>query len=213
MIKLYDYFKSSAAYRVRIALHFKQLQFESIRIHLLNQGGEQFFENYQSINPQSLVPSLQDGGKLLNQSLAIIEYLNDQHPMPPLLPQDAYEKSLVRAFALSIACDIHPLNNLRVLKYLTHELGLVDEKKNQWYTHWVMKGLQALEKQLIICNRSKDFCFGDTPSLADVCLVPQLYNARRFHCDLSSFTTLLHIEENCLKLSAFNQAKPLEMIT
>lgn len=211
MLTLYDYFRSSACFRVRIALNLKEIDYQTIPIHLLNHGGEQFSEAYQKINPQSLVPALLlDDKHILTQSLAIIEYLNETHPLPRLLPSHPYEKALARSFALSIAADIHPLNNLRVLTYLKNELGVTDEQKSQWYKHWIEKGLSALEKQLTSHQFSGDFCFGNQPTLADVCLVPQLHNARRFSCDIQAYPTLVRIDANCQQLSAFTQAFPIE---
>lgn len=213
MLKLYDYFRSSASFRVRIALNLKGLEYEKIPIHLVNNGGEQFSASYQAINPQNLVPVLQDGNKTVTQSLAIIEYLDETHPTPPLLPNDSYLKAIARSIALSISADIHPLNNLRVLKYLSNELHITEEQKNQWYQHWVDKGLSALEKQLTQLNISGDFCIGNSVTLADICLVPQLFNARRFHCDISAYPTLTRIDANCQKLAAFTQAWPSEDMT
>lgn len=210
MLKLFNYFRSSASFRVRIALNLKNIPYHDISIHLLNNGGEQHTEEYQAINPQALVPTLQDGNKTITQSLAIIEYLDETHPTPALLPKDIYLKSLVRSFALTIAADTHPLNNLRVLKYLTQELGISEEKKNQWYQHWVAKGLMPLEKILKQSRYTSDFCFGDSPTLADIFLIPQMYNARRFACDLSSYPTLTRIESHCQTLPAFNNAWPIE---
>lgn len=212
MLTLYDYFRSSASFRVRIALNLKGLDYQIIPIHLVNNGGEQFLENYQKINPQSLVPSLQDGDMILTQSLAIIEYLNETHPSPSLLPKSPYEKALVRSFALSIAAEMHPLNNLRVLKYLTDDLKISEEQKNQWYHHWIAKGLSALENRLITHNLTGHFCFYNQPTLADICLVPQMYNARRFNCDLSLYPTIVRIDANCQKHPAFMQAWPMESV-
>lgn len=210
MFKLYDYFRSSACFRVRIALNLKKLDYDIVPIHLLKDGGEQFKEDYQKINPQQLVPALAHGDKIITQSLAIIEYLDEEYPTPPLLPKNSIDKSLVRSLALTIAADIHPLNNTRVLKYLTEELSVSDEKKNQWYHHWIKKGLSALEQRLKVLDQSGDFCFGDTPSLADVCLIPQLFNAKRFACDLTNYELLNKIDQNCLKHDAFIQAMPKE---
>lgn len=211
-LKLWDYFRSSACFRVRIALNLKGLDYETIAIHLLNQGGEQFLPDYQKVNPQSLVPSLQDGNNLITQSVAIIEYLDELHPSPALLPKDLYEKALVRSFALSIVADIHPLNNLRVLTYLTNNLHVSEEQKNQWYQHWIGKGFTALEKKLLQSNRVGNFCFGNQPTLADICLAPQMVNARRFHCDLSSYPTLVKIDANYQKHPAFVKAYPAESV-
>ncbi|MDX1901768.1 MAG: maleylacetoacetate isomerase [Gammaproteobacteria bacterium] len=208
-MKLYDYFRSSACFRVRIALNVKALSYEKISIHLVNHGGEQRSPEYQAINPQALVPTLQDDDKTLTQSLAIIEYLNDQYPTPPLLPQDAYTKARVRAFALAIAADVHPLNNLRVLKYLTDDLKISEELKNQWYQHWIAKGLSALEAQLNDVTH-KTFCFGESPSIADIFLIPQLYNAERFKCDLTPYPRLMRIYTHCKTLPEFMNAWPIE---
>jgi len=212
MLTLYDYFRSSACFRVRIALNLKRLDYHAIPVHLVNNGGEQFTEKYLKINPQCLVPALQDGDSIITQSLAIIEYLDETYPAPALLPVNSLHKALVRSFALSIAADIHPLNNLRVLKYLTSELTVSEEKKNQWYQHWISLGLTALETQIRSNNMAGDFCFGDTPTLADICLVPQLFNARRFSCDLSSYPELIRIDANCQQLDAFTRAWPIEAV-
>lgn len=210
MIKLYDYFRSSASFRVRIALNLKGLDYEVVPVHLVNNGGEQFSGPYQKINAQSLVPSLEMENKILTQSLAIIEYLDETHPAFPLLPSDIFQKALVRSFSLSIAADLHPLNNLRVLKYLSEELNISEEEKNKWYQHWMQKGLSALEKQLEQQEHQEDFCFGNTPTLADICLVPQLYNARRFACDLTAYPMLTRVDANCQKNPAFLRAFPSE---
>lgn len=210
MLKLYDYFRSSASYRVRIALNLKQLDYDIIPIHLIQNGGEQFSAQYQAVNPQCLVPALDDQGSILTQSLAIIEYLDETHPTPALLPDDPVQRAHVRAFALTIAADIHPLNNLRVTKFLTNEFQITEDQKNFWYQHWIAKGLAALEKSLANKGRQTAFAFGDQPSLADICLVPQMFNARRFHCDVSAYPTLCRIDENCQKLSAFADARPVE---
>jgi maleylpyruvate isomerase len=212
MLKLYDYFRSSACFRVRIALNLKGLDYQAIPVHLVNDGGEQFQENYTRINPQSLVPALQAGDNIITQSLAIIEYLDEVHPGPTLLPSNALQKAQVRAFALSIAADLHPLNNLRVLKYLTGQLTVSEEMKNRWYQHWMQLGLTALEKQIQSLQLVSDFCFGDTPTLADICLVPQIFNARRFSCDLNAYPELVRIDANCQRLAAFTNAWPKEVI-
>src|SRR3990167_2288649 len=210
MLKLYNYYRSSASFRVRIALNLKKIAYEDIPIHLLNNGGEHYSAEYQTINPQSLVPTLQDGEKIMTQSLAIIEYLDELQPLPPLLPSDIYHKALVRAFALNIIADMHPLNNLRVLKFLTQELDVSEEKKMHWYHHWITKGLTALEKQIVSLKLADDFCFGSSPTLADICLVPQLYNAQRFACDIIAYPTLIRIDAHCQTLSAFTDAWPQE---
>lgn len=207
-MKLYNYFRSSASYRVRIALNLKNLSYAYAPIHLTRNGGEQFNESYRALNPQSLVPTLQDGEDRLTQSLAILEYLEEKYPKPPLLPATPAERARVRALAQIVACEIHPLNNLRVLGYLTGNLGMSDEAKSQWYQHWVAVGLEALEAQVAKSRYTGKFCHGDTPTHADCCLIPQLANARRFKCELSGFPTLLRIEENCNALPAFQNAAP-----
>jgi maleylacetoacetate isomerase len=211
MLKLYDYFRSSAAFRVRIALNLKQLNYEAIPIHLVNNGGEQFSTTYRAINPQSLVPALDDHGQIITQSLAIIEYLDEIHPTPALLPSDPLLKAKVRAFALTIAADIHPINNLRITKYLEHNFRLSETQKLDWYHHWMTLGFTALEKQLAT-EAVHSFCFGEAPTLADVTLVPQMFNARRFNLDLSAFPTLVRIDEHCQQLSAFSHARPTETV-
>ena len=212
MLTLYDYFRSSACFRVRIALNLKNIPHELIPIHLVNNGGEQHSENFKKINPQQLVPALQHDDKILTQSLAIIEYLDELYPEPPLLPNTPFAKAEVRAFALTIVADIHPLNNLRILNYLTKELKHSDAYKNQWYQHWIMNGFTALEKTLLK-KPNNEFCFGDQPTLADICLVPQMYNARRFSCDLSLFPNLVRVDANCQKNDVFRLAFPTETVT
>jgi maleylacetoacetate isomerase len=212
MLALYDYFRSSACFRVRITLNLKELPYHLIPIHLINNGGEQFSASYQNINPQSLVPTLKDEYHMVTQSLAIIEYLNELYPHPPLLPKDALAKAHVRAFALAIIADIHPLNNVRVLKYLNQELHVNDEQRNKWYQHWINKGFTSLEK-ILADQPAHDFCFGDSPTLADICLVPQMYNARRYACDLTAFPNLVRIDAHCQKQTAFMKAVPNEAVT
>ena len=212
-LTLYTYFRSSAAYRVRIALNLKGLDVEMAPIHLLRKGGEQLSEAYLGINPEGLVPALVDdndeeGSQVLTQSVAIMEYLDEMYPEPPLLPSAPLDRAYVRGIALAIACDIHPLNNLRVLRYLVRELGASEDAKNAWYRHWCEHGLAALEKRISADGRAGKFCFGDMPTMADCCLVPQLANARRLDTDLSGMPTLLRIAENCAQLDAFIQAEP-----
>jgi maleylacetoacetate isomerase len=207
-MKLYTYFRSSAAYRVRIALNLKSLAYDSVPVHLTRGGGEQLAPGYRKLNPQALVPVLQDGGRVLTQSLAIIEYLDEIHPRTPLLPGDPGARARVRALALAVACDIHPLNNLRVLNYLTGPMGLTDEARQTWYRHWIAEGLSALEATLAGDRDTGKFCHGDTPGLADCCLVPQMANARRFKCDVAPYPTLQRIESNCQALDAFQRAAP-----
>ncbi|MEO7495612.1 MAG: maleylacetoacetate isomerase [Massilia sp.] len=207
-MKLYTYFRSSAAYRVRIALNLKGLQAEHAFVHLLKDGGEQYGGPYDALNPQHLVPLLDDDGMLLAQSLAIIEYLDETHPEYPLLPADPRGRARVRSISQIIACDIHPLNNLRVLKYLGKQLQVSPEQKNDWYRHWVAAGLEALERLVVRDPASGTFCHGDTPTMADVCLVPQLFNARRNDCDLAPYPTLTAIGERCEALETFRLAAP-----
>jgi maleylpyruvate isomerase len=205
---LHNYFRSSASYRVRCALNLKGLRYEYRAVHLTRQGGEQFAAEFQVLNPQALVPVLEHAGVRLTQSLAILEYLDEIQPTPPLLPRPAAERARVRALALGIACEIHPLNNLRVLNYLTGPLRNTADAKLQWYRHWVSTGLEALESEIAHSRHTGRFCHGDAPTMADCCLIPQLYNARRFECELSRYPTLLGIEQRCLELSAFLEAAP-----
>ncbi|MFP2769676.1 maleylacetoacetate isomerase [Oceanisphaera sp. KMM 10153] len=203
-MKLYDYMRSSAAYRVRIALNLKGLTYESVPISLLE--GTQLGEHYRSLNPTGLVPSLDTGEGIIGQSLAIIEYLDECHPEPALLPAPPLARARARALALQVACDIHPLNNLRVLKYLTGELGHSEEQKTTWYHHWLKQGLAPLEQQL--SGSATPYCCGDNPTLADICLVPQIYNARRFKLDMTPYPRLIAIEQACNRLDAFRLAQP-----
>ena len=207
-MKLHTYFRSSAAYRVRIALHLKGLDYEAVPVHLVRGGGEHRQPAYLGLNPAGLVPALEDAGQVLTQSLAIVEYLEETHPQPALLPAAALDRARVRAIAQAIACDIHPVNNLRVLQYLTRELGVSEEQKNAWYRHWIGVGLQAVEAMLAGDARTGAFCHGDTPGLADCCLVPQVFNARRFGCELSAMPTVLRIADHCAGLEAFRRAAP-----
>ena len=205
-MKLYGYWRSTAAWRVRIALNLKGLAWQAVPVHLLRGGGEQRMPAYLEINPQGLVPALQVDGLLLTQSLAIIEYLEETHPAPPLLPPDPAGRARVRSLAQLVASDIHPLNNLRVLQFLRDQCGLDDARRDDWYRHWVSVGLHALEARLAGDADSGRFCHGDTPGLADCCLVPQLYNARRYDCELDAFPTALRIEAECMELDAFRAA-------
>ena len=207
-MKLYGFFRSSAAYRVRIALNLKRLAYDSVPVHLSRGGGEQRAPAYRQINPQALVPVLQDGTDTFAQSLAIIEYLEETHPNPALLPKTPAARARVRALALAVACEIHPLNNTRVLNYLSGPMNLSDDAKRTWYHHWIAEGLQPLETLLAAGSATGKFCHGDTPGMADCCLVPQLANARRFKCDVAPYPTLLAIEKNCQALEAFQRAAP-----
>lgn len=211
-MKLYSFFRSSAAYRVRIALNLKQLPYEVIPIHLVKNGGEQLTSEYRELNPMALVPAFIDdeteNNGVLTQSLAIMEYLEEKYPASPLLPSDAGDRAYVRSIALSIACDIHPLNNLRVLRYLVRNLNVSEDDKNVWYRHWVEQGLASIETMLAKDPCVGKFCFGDSPTLADCCLIPQIANAQRFNCDLSQVPTIMRINDACIKLDAFASAAP-----
>ncbi|MGQ9426534.1 maleylacetoacetate isomerase [Gilvimarinus sp. F26214L] len=206
-MKLYSYFRSSAAYRMRIALNLKGLDYETVPVSLIK--GEQQSDDYLERNPQGLVPALElDDGSILTQSMAMCEYLEEQYPQPPLLPKAATDRARVRAIANMIACDIHPLNNLRVLKYLTGHLHDAEENKLEWYRHWVNTGFNALEKVLANGNHTGEFCHGDQPGLADVFLVPQVYNAQRYDCDLKPFPYIARIAARCQTLPEFAKAHP-----
>ena len=205
---LHNYFRSSSAYRVRIALGLKGLPFDYVSVHLNRDGGEQFQPAFSRRNPQQLVPVLSDGEFDVGQSLAIIEYLDEAYPDTPLLPSTAQARARVRQLSLAMACDIHPLNNLRVLKYLTGPLGLDEAAKGEWISHWHGIGLTALEADLARDAQRGRYCVGDTPTMADCCLVPQLFAARRFGMDLAPFPTLLAVEAACLELPAFQNAHP-----
>ncbi len=207
-MKLYTFFRSSASYRVRIALNMKGLSYEQSPIHLRRGGGEQLTEAYKAINPQALVPALEDDGKIFTQSLAIIEYLEERHPQPPLLPKDPADKALVRSMAMVIACEVHPIQNLRVLNYVKREYNQTDEQVNRWAQHWIDLGLSALEQMILAQPKRGKFCFGDAPTVADICLIPQLGNARRYGCDLSQYPNILSIETACLAIPAFADAAP-----
>ncbi len=203
-MELYNFFRSSASYRVRIALALKGLTYEYKSVHLTNN--EQFKESYASVSASRLVPLLRDGGHTLTQSLAIIEYLDEVHPQPPLLPRTPHERARVRALALDIACEIHPLNNLRVLRYLVHDLKLAEADKDRWYKHWVETGLEAVERQLAALPGR--YCHGDTPTLADCCLVPQIFNAQRMDCRTDHVPQVMRVFEACMLLPAFAQTQP-----
>ncbi|MGA7780320.1 MAG: maleylacetoacetate isomerase [Paraburkholderia sp.] len=207
-MKLYSYFRSSAAYRVRIALNLKNLPYEYAPVHLLRDGGEQLKPAYRRLNPDAILPTLVDDGHVLQQSLAIIEYLEETHPEPPLLPKAPADRAYVRSVALQVACEIHPVNNLRVLKYLKHTLGVADEAKDAWYRHWIESGFTTLEEHLAGDSRTGAFCFGDTPTMADVCLVPQVFNAQRFKIDVTRFPTIQRIHDQASQLDAFARAAP-----
>jgi len=207
-LQLYSYWRSSAAYRVRIGLHLKGLAFETVPVHLLEGGGQQHSEAYRQLNPQGLVPLLVHGQRRMSQSLAILEYLDEVWPEPPLLPATARERQRVRALASLIACDIHPLNNLRVLKYFEHDWNVPAPEREDWIRHWIETGFKALEAMLADHPSTGDFCEGEFPTLADCCLVPQVYNARRYGVDMTPYPTIRRIEAACLALPAFQAASP-----
>ncbi len=208
-LTLYTYFRSSCAYRVRIALALKGLEFESHYIHLMRDGGQNWKPEYTRQNPQGLVPTLADGQRVYTQSLAIVEYLEEAYPDPPLLPVEARDRAYVRALALIVACDIQPLNNLRVLDYLKQTLSADEVQTMAWYRHWLSEGLHAVEVLLNTHEQSGDCCcYGDVPTLADICLIPQVYNARRFDCDLAPFPRVQKIYACCTALPAFRAAAP-----
>lgn len=201
---LYDYAKSSAAYRVRIGLNLKGVDYDSRQVNLLDS--EQKGDAYRALNPQGLVPMLEVDGQRITQSLAILVFLDQAYPEPRLMPADPFDGAHVRAMAMTIACDIHPLNNLRVLKYLSGPLGLDQAQRDAWYAHWISEGFAALEA--LAAPRAGDFLFGDTPSLADVCLVPQMFNARRFNVPVDAYPTLLRADANAAALEPFAAAHP-----
>ena len=203
---LFDYFRSSAAYRVRIALALKGLSADLVSVHL--GKGQQYGEAFSAVSPQNLVPVLEDAGHRMFQSLAIIEYLEERYPEPALLPRDPFERARVRSLALIVACEIHPLNNPRVLNYVTGKLGASEDQKLEWYHHWVKMGFTALERRLMSEPHTGRFCHGDSPGLADCALVPQVANANRFKVDLSDFPTIRRINDACLALAPFQRASP-----
>jgi maleylacetoacetate isomerase/maleylpyruvate isomerase len=205
-MQLYNYFRSSASFRVRIALALKGLSYDYLSVHL--PRNEQATPEFAARNPLKLVPLLVEGEQSFSQSLAIMEYLDETHPEPALLPADALGRARVRSLALDVACEIHPLNNLRVLRYLVKDLGLGDEAKNSWYRHWVEVGLGALEQRLAGDAATGRYCHGDTPTLADCCLVPQIFNAQRFECRLDHVPTVMRVFEACMVHPAFQAAQP-----
>ena len=204
--KLYSFWRSSAAFRVRIALNLKGIEFDTIPVHLSKNGGEQMGEVYSSKNPNRLVPLLEDGLKSIHQSLAIIEYLEEVQPEPALLPKLAIDRAWVRSVAMDITSDIHPINNVRVLRYLIKKLSINNEAKDEWYQHWVKVGLGSIEKQLSNDSRVGRFAYGDHPGLIDICLVPQLFNALSAKVDVEPYPTLMRIFHECMKLPAFIDA-------
>ncbi len=205
-LKLYGYWRSSAAYRVRIALNLKGLAFENLPVHLVKDGGQQHSADYRALNPQGLVPLLVDGDERIGQSLAIFEYLEEIFPLPPLLPDDPVDRARVRSLALHIACDVHPLNNTRVLQYLSGTLGVDDEVKNEWVRHWITTGLTSVEQGLAPFEGK--LSLGKRPGYLEACLIPQVYNARRFACDLTAYPRILEMVDRCETLEAFANAAP-----
>lgn len=208
MLELYDYFRSGAAYRTRIALNLKELEYKQISIHLTKDGGEQFSSAYSQINPQNLVPTLVHDGLKISQSMAIMEYIEESFPEPSLLPDDREGRAIVRALANMIACDIHPLNNLRVRLYLVEEMGLSNDHRKQWIAHWIELGFNAYEQMLSSKQVKGPFSYGESPTIADACLIPQIASARLYDVDLKSFVNILKVEKECNKHSAFEKALP-----
>ncbi len=206
-LSLYTYFRSSAVYRVRIALRYKGVSYESKIIHLLKDGGQEKTQEYGALNPQKLIPTLVDDGHIMTQSLAIIEYLDEKYPHPPLLPKDLKKRVAVRSMALSIACDIHPLNNIRVSDYLKNTFQADENTRQQWMLHWIKEGFTAIEIQLRKMN-STHYCFGHRVSLADLCLIPQVYNAKRFSCSMENYPRIEQIYQHCMQQSEFLSASP-----
>ncbi len=207
-MRLHAFYRSSTSYRVRIGLNLKGLAYTLAPVHLLREGGQQHAPDYAALNPQQLVPALRDGERVLTQSLAILEYLEETRPQAPLLPADAAGRARVRALAQLVACDIHPLNNLRVLQFFDRQWNVPQPERDDWVLHWMREGFTAMETMLAASADTGDYCHGNTPGLADCCLLPQLYNARRFKLDLDAFPTLRRIEAACLQLPAFDAARP-----
>lgn len=207
-MKLYDYYRSSSCYRVRIALNMKQVSYEKIPVHLLQGGGEQHYPQYLALNPQGLVPTLNENGHILTQSLAIIEYLDEINPEPPLLPSNPLARAHVRSLAMMIACDLHPINNLRVLQQLRLQFKADESQINLWYHAWLKRVFDAFEKRLQDLPRKNSVCYGQDVSLADICLIPQVYNAKRYHFSLDDYPLIDEINHYCLTLPAFLGATP-----
>ena len=210
-MKLYSYFRSSASYRVRIALNLKNLPYEYVPVHLLRDGGEQLKPEYRCVHPDGIVPALvEDGQPAIQQSLAIIEYLEETHPEPPLLPRPAVDRAHARSIALQVACEIHPLDNLRVLRYLKHTMRVEDDAKDAWYRYWIELGFSTLETRLAADPRTGALCVGDTPTIADLSLIPQIFNANRFKIDTTRYPTLQRIYDHAMQIDAFARAAPGE---
>jgi maleylacetoacetate isomerase len=206
MFKLYSAARSSASFRMRIALNLKGLPFEYVAVDL--RKGDQFKDEFRKLNPQELVPLLDDGTVRLTQSLATIEYLEEKYPQPPLLPHSPVDRAYVRGVALAVACEIHPLNNLRVLRYLAREMGLPEDKRDLWYRHWVEQGLGQIEAGLVAQGKSGRYTFGDQVTMADVCIVPQIFNAKRYNSRLDHVPTVMRIFDACMELAPFENARP-----
>lgn len=207
-MQLYDYYRSSCSYRVRIALNIKKIAYTAIPVHLVNNGGEQHTPAYKKINPQEIVPTLITDDGIIRQSLAIIDYLDEVYPTPALLPSSPFAKSIVKSLALIIACEIHPLNNLRVLQTLKHDFQINEQQKLAWYHKWLELGFSAFENNLQELSRAKDVCFGDSITLADICLIPQVYNAKRFNFPINNYPLISKINDYCLSLPEFSSAAP-----
>lgn len=207
-LRLHSYWRSSAAYRVRIGLNLKGLAYETVPVHLVRDGGEQHSAAFRVTNPQQQVPVLEHGQRMLRQSVAILEYLDEMWPQPPLLPATARERERVRALAHLVACDVHPLNNLRVLQYFEREWNVPQNEREGWVRHWIGEGFAAFEALLLDHPSTGEFCDGDAPTLADCCLIPQVYNARRFGMDLAQYPNIARVEAACLAHPAFDAARP-----
>lgn len=207
-LRLYSYWRSSAAYRVRIGLNLKGLRYDTVPVHLLRDGGEQHAAAFREANPQGLVPVLQHGNRLMRQSVAILEYLDETWPRPPLLPATSRDRQRARAIAQAVACDVHPLNNLRVMRYFEHTWHVPQSERDEWVRHWIGDGFQAIETMLNDHPSTGRYCEGDNPTIADCCLIPQIYNARRFGVVVDEFPTIARIEQACLALPAFDAARP-----
>jgi maleylacetoacetate isomerase len=208
-MKLYDYYRSSCSYRVRIALNMKQISYETLTVHLINQGGQQHHAEYLTMNPQGLVPTLDENGHILSQSLAIIEYLNEMNPEPPLLPLNPLSRAHVRSLAMIIACDIHPLNNLRVLNQLREVFQATEEQVLAWYHVWLKRGFDAFEAKLKSLPRKHHVCYEQAVSIADICLIPQVYNAKRYNFPMFDYPLINEINDYCLTLPEFKEAAPV----
>ena len=208
-MKLYDYFRSTACYRVRIALNYKNISYKTLTVHLTNNGGEQHRPEYLALNPQGLVPTLDDNGHLLSQSVAIMEYLEETYPRPAILPSTSLGRALVRSITMAIACDIHPLNNLRVLQQVRQQFKADDAQMNEWYHHWLRIGFDSIEEQLTRLPRKQAVCYGSDITMADMCLIPQVFNAKRFNFSISGYPLINEINEHCLSIDAFAQATPI----